>query len=98
MPHEIATQEKPNLAGLLEWGSRIWVKRLDVQKLEPWALEAVFVGYDDKLKGYRVYWPSKRHVSIERDVYLTKTKHFYLIPSKLRGRQTKGPILTVLRR
>jgi hypothetical protein len=57
-PHEVATGERPNLAGLLEWGSRIWVKKLDVQKLEPRALEAVFVGYDDESKGYRVYWPS----------------------------------------
>ena len=71
-PHEVATEEKPNLAGLLEWGSRIWVKKLDVRKLEPWALEAVFVGYDDESKGYRAYWPSKRHVSIEGDVYFNK--------------------------
>jgi hypothetical protein len=35
------------------------VKKLDVQKLEPQALEAVFVGYDNESKGYRVYWPSK---------------------------------------
>ena len=49
------------------------MKRLGVQKLEPRAFEAVFVvGYDDELKGYRVYWQPKRHVSIERDVYFNK--------------------------
>ena len=67
-------EEKPNLAGLLEWGSRIWVKKLDVRKLEPRAFEAIFVGYDNKSKGYRVYWPFRRHVSIERDVYFNKNK------------------------
>ena len=67
-------EEKPNLAGLLEWGSWIWVKKLNIRKLEPRALEAVFVGYDDESKGYRVYWPSKRHVSIERDVYFNKNE------------------------
>ena len=67
-------EEKPNLAGLLEWGSWIWVKKLDVQKLEHQALEAVFMGYDDELKGYRVYWSSKRHVSIETDVYFNKNE------------------------
>ena len=62
------------MVGLLEWGSWIWVKKLDVQKLEPWAFEAVFVGYDDKSKGYIVYWPFRQHVSIERDVYFNKNK------------------------
>jgi hypothetical protein len=73
-PHEVATEEKPNLGGLLEWGSQIWVKKLDVQKLEPRALEAIFVGYDDESKGYRVYWPFRRHFSIKRDVYFNKNE------------------------
>ena len=50
------------------------MKKLDVQKLEPRAFEAVFVGYDDVSKGYRVYWPFRRHVSIERDVYFNKNE------------------------
>ena len=58
----------------MEWGSQIWVKKLDVQKVEPRAYEAVFVGYDDKSKEYRVYWPSRQHVSIERDVYFNKNE------------------------
>ena len=58
-PYEIATQEKPSLAGLIEWGSRVWVKRLDVQKLEPRAFEAVFIGFNDESKGYRIFWASK---------------------------------------
>ena len=62
------------MAGLLEWGSWIWVKKLDVQKLEPWAFEAVFVGYDNESKGYTVYWLSRQHVSIERDVYFNKNE------------------------
>ena len=32
------------------------------------------MGYDDKSNGYRAYWPSRRHVSIERDVYFNKNK------------------------
>jgi len=56
----MCTSEKLNLAGLIEWRSKVWVKRLDVhwQKLEPRAFEAVFMGYNDELKGYRVYWQS----------------------------------------
>ena len=37
--------------------------------MDPQADEAHFVGYDDELKGFRIYWPKKQQVSIERDVY-----------------------------
>jgi len=84
-PYEIATKEKPDLSGLLEWGSRIWVKKLDVQKLEPRAFEAVFVGYDDESKGYRVFWSSKQHVSIERDIYFDKNEAFLPDTTQIKG-------------
>ena len=32
------------------------------------------MGYNNESKGYRVYWPSIRHVSIERDVYFNKNE------------------------
>jgi hypothetical protein len=64
---------KPDLTGLLEWGSKVWVKKLNAQKLQPQALEAIFVGMDDKSKGYRIYWPTHRKISIERDVYPDKS-------------------------
>jgi hypothetical protein len=32
------------------------------------------VGYNNKSKGYRVYWPFRRHISIERDVYFNKNE------------------------
>ena len=47
----MATGIKPDLTGLLEWGSKVWVKKLSAGKLQPQALEAKFVGFDDELKG-----------------------------------------------
>ena len=91
-------QEKPNLAGLVEWGSKIWAKRLDVQKLEPQALEAIFVGYDNKSKGCRVYWPSRRHVSIKRDVYFNRNEALLPDTTQIEGETVKransGSIMT----
>ena len=73
-PYEIGTGIKPDLTGLLEWGSKVWVKKLNARKLQPQALEAIFVGIDDESKGYRIYWSSHRKVSIERDVYVDKSE------------------------
>jgi hypothetical protein len=81
-PHESSTGNKPDLSNLIEWGSRVWVKVLGVKKLEPRAVEGVFVGYDDESKGYRIYWPGKRIVSIERDVYYNKNDA--LLPESVR--------------
>ena len=31
-----------------------------------------FVGYDIESKGYRIYWPTKRTISVERNVVINK--------------------------
>jgi hypothetical protein len=72
-PHEMATGDKPDLSNLQPFGADVWVKRLNVGKLEPQAMKARFVGYDDESKGYRIFWPRKNKVSIERDVYFEQT-------------------------
>ena len=71
-PLELATGEKPDLSSVHPWGCRAWVKRLDVGKLDPRAEECRFIGIDAESKGYRVYWPRKNCVSIERDIYFNK--------------------------
>ena len=71
-PYELATGKKPDLSGIHPWGSKAWVKRLDVGKLEPRAEIGRFVGVDSESKGLRIYWPGKNRVSIERDVYFNE--------------------------
>ena len=71
-PLEMATSTKPNLSGIHPWGCKAWVKRLDVGKLESRAEECRFVGFDSESKAFRVYWPGKNRVSIERDVYFNE--------------------------
>ena len=72
-PYEMATGIKPDLTSLLEWGSKVRVKKLNAQKLQPQALEATFMDIDDESKGYRIYWPTHRKISIEQDVYPDKS-------------------------
>ena len=71
-PIEMATGIKPDLSTVHSWGCKAWVKRLKVGKLEPRAEECRFVGVDTESKGYRIYWPGKNRVSIERDVYFNE--------------------------
>ena len=49
-------------------------KKLNARKLQPQALEAIFVGIDDESKDYRIYWPTHRKVSIEQDVYADRSE------------------------
>ena len=71
-PYEIATGNKPDLSTVHPWGCKAWVRKLDAGKLEPRAEECRFVGVDVESKGYRIYWPGKNRVGIERDVYFNE--------------------------
>ena len=71
-PYEVATSQKPDLSNVHPWGCKAWVKRLDVGKLDPRAELCHFVGIDSESKGFRVYWPGKNRVSIERDIYFNE--------------------------
>ena len=60
--------KKPHLAGIQEFGAVAYVKDLKAGKLDARAQLGWFVGYDSKSKGYRIYWPGKRSISVERNV------------------------------
>src|SRR6266566_2490507 len=68
-PYERLTGQKPNLAGVPEWGQRVWVHSNLGSKLDMCALAAHWVGYDaDSTHAHRVYWPETHRVSVERDI------------------------------
>jgi transposase InsO family protein len=71
-PQERLTGRKPNLAGLPEWGQRVWVHIGDGSKLEARAWPGRWVGYDSgSTHAHRIYWPDKHGISVERDVRFT---------------------------
>jgi hypothetical protein len=67
-PYEMIHKKKPNLAGIQEFGAAAYVKDLTAGKLDARAKVGRFVGYDSESKGFRIYWPEKRSVSVERNV------------------------------
>jgi hypothetical protein len=70
----MGTGNRPDLSLLQEFGATAWVKRLNTGKLDSRAEEGRFVGFDEESKGYRIYWPQKRRITVERDVYFNRTE------------------------
>jgi hypothetical protein len=72
-PYDLINGRRPDLSQAHEFGGKIFVHLPNAGKLELRAEEAVFVGVDLESKAYRVYWPGKRWVSVERNVSFVPT-------------------------
>jgi len=72
-PFEAAFGKKPNLSGVWEWGDKVWVRVEAGNKLGGRVREGRWMEIDEKSKGVRVYWPDKRNVTVERNVYYDQT-------------------------
>jgi hypothetical protein len=68
-PHEQATNKKPNLVNLPEWGQVVWVKTNPQSKLDTRAEELHWVGFNENTKdGHWIYWLKKSIVTVEHNV------------------------------
>jgi hypothetical protein len=86
----MATSEKPDLSELCQFGCTAWIKNPKAGKLDSRTIEGKFLGYNEELKGYRIYWRKKQTVMVERDIYFDKNEA--LIPETMQieeGRITK---------
>ena len=45
-----------------------YVKDLDASKLDPKVHVGRFMGYGSKSKGYQIYWPKQKSISVEWNV------------------------------
>ena len=57
------------MGNLHEWGCRAWVRNEASAKLGGRVDEGIWVGYDDKSNGSRIYWPDQRTITVERNIY-----------------------------
>ena len=67
-PYEAVTGNKPHLGSIQAFVAAAYVKNLKARKLDEQARKGRLVGYDFESKGYQIYWPGRRTISIERDV------------------------------
>src|SRR5882724_13228327 len=67
-PFEVVHKSKPNLESLPEWGTHVFMLQEGRGKLEEQAHEGGWAMYSPDSQGHHVYWPSKHHVTVERNV------------------------------
>ena len=73
-PYERLYGNKPNLAGVPEWGQRVWVHDDSGSKLDARAIEGHWVGYDkDSTHTHRIYIPSKSSIAVEQNIRFAPT-------------------------
>lgn len=69
-PYELWHGKTPNMSVFRKFGSKVYTHIPD-QKRRKWDAKAevgFLVGYDDEIKGYRVWFPDKHRVSVHCDV------------------------------
>jgi hypothetical protein len=91
-PYEMVTSNKPDLSITQEFRTTAWVKKIDVGKLEPWAEEGRFLGFNEEAKGYRIYWPKKRNVTIEHDIQFNGNQTLQPTTEHVQFEGEMGPI------
>jgi Reverse transcriptase (RNA-dependent DNA polymerase)/gag-polypeptide of LTR copia-type/Zinc knuckle len=79
-PFEGRYKKKPDLGGLVPFGTTVWVKIVGAKKLDKRARKGHFVGYDMTSTGYRIYFPDKRKIGVEREVAFNMTDDQSFIP------------------
>jgi hypothetical protein len=72
-PIEIATDNRPDLSNVREWGHKVWVKKTHSSKLGSKVNNGRFVGIDEESKGFRIYWEDKQSITVERNVYFDES-------------------------
>ena len=72
-------------------GKQVWVRVEGGNKLGKRVQEGRWMGLDEQSKGVQIYWPDKRNVGVERNVYVDKTG---ASASRLEGEEWDGFVET----
>jgi hypothetical protein len=72
-PYKAAFGKRPDLKHVREWGERVWVRIESGDKLGGRVSEGRWLGIDERSKGYRIYWPERQTVTVERNVHFNNS-------------------------
>nr|GEW35596.1 hypothetical protein [Tanacetum cinerariifolium] len=72
-PYEIWHGQAPKMSYLKVWGCKALVKRDTLtkpDKLEPWSIKCIFIGYSKETMGYSFYYPPEHKIFVARNAKL----------------------------
>ena len=92
--HEHLMGHKPNLAGLPEWGQRVWVHAGKSLKLGKHAALMHWISYDKgSSHAHRIYWLVIWSVTVERNVWFTANfTTVYTLPRPMHNQPPTSPV------
>ena len=64
-PYKMLYGKKPNLAGLREWGTKVWVHDDSGTKLDGRSRIGRWIGFEEVSNAHRIFWPDNRSVTVE---------------------------------
>jgi len=64
---ELIYGKKPDLSGLREWRSNIWVYQSSNDKLGGCGRKGWWIGYDNKSNGFHIYFSDTSAIKVERN-------------------------------
>src|SRR5271168_1793825 len=90
-PYEVFYGVKPNLRGLPEFGTKVWVHTPEGSKLDGRSVIGCWVGFDEESSGHRIYAPETRTISIQRSVKFESGDADFYVPRivQLEGEKEK---------
>ena len=73
-PFEMVNHKKPNLHATHQWGSEVYVKIKQGDKLSLRATRAHWIGFSSQSDRHCIYWPESHNVIVERNILFNKEK------------------------
>lgn len=92
-PYELWRGKPASIEHLRAFGTGVYVHipKQKRRKLDPKSKKCIFVGFDDNIKGYRVYDPDTRSIEVVRDVkFLSDEFNTIKIIAQVHGGQEKS--------
>jgi len=76
---ELIYGKKPDLSGLREWRSNIWVYQSSNDKLGGCGRKGWWIGYDNKSNGFYIYFSDTSAIKVERNFCFISEDHSVLL-------------------
>jgi hypothetical protein len=68
-PYEALHGHLPDLSNLCIWGCQVWVHSASEAKLNVYACQACWLGFDLNAHTHCIYWPDSGSTTVECNVY-----------------------------